>query len=103
MMATVHQKRYRDGTLRIVTAVCDRALLGKRFQEGERVLDLKTYRRFYEGRAVTQKEALALFKEARNFNAVGEKSVACALEALPIDPAAVVSVQGVPHIQVYYL
>ncbi|MDP2717940.1 MAG: DUF424 family protein [Candidatus Micrarchaeota archaeon] len=103
MVAHVHEKTYQDGTTRKVTAVCDRALLGKTFKQGERVLDLKAYRRFYEGQRVNEGEACTLLAQARSVNAVGEKSVACALKTLPIDPDAVVRIQGIPHIQVYYL
>jgi uncharacterized protein len=103
MMGNVHEKRFRDGSIRQVTAICDRIHLGKVFKEGVRILDMKTYRRFYEGKVITEVQACQMFKEARNINAVGEKAVACALKALPIDPESVITIQGVPHIQVYYL
>lgn len=103
LVAKVHERLDRHGVKRSVTAVCDKTLLGNVLRQGDAVIDLKTYRKFYEGEAVTVQEAGELLKLARNINVVGEKAVQAALEALPISKASVKKVAGVPHVQVYYL
>lgn len=84
-----------------VTALCDALLLGKVFEQGGRTLDLKTYRAFYEGRKVSEKEAVELIKEAESLNLVGKKSLAAAKKAVGVEASAAKRVKGVPHLQVY--
>ncbi|MBI5226811.1 DUF424 family protein [Candidatus Micrarchaeota archaeon] len=103
MMAKVHERKDRHGNVWNVTAMCDHALLGKVLKEGEVTLDLKSYRNFYEGKKVSAAEAVQLLKDARNVNVVGPKSVACAKKAFPVDERQIKFIQGVPHIQVYYV
>ena len=74
LTAKVHARPH-GGMSRVVVALCDSELLGKIYTQGERVLDLKNYRGFYEGAAVTEIEAIELLRMADNANIVGEKSV----------------------------
>ncbi|MBI4361085.1 DUF424 domain-containing protein [Candidatus Micrarchaeota archaeon] len=103
LVAKIHERRDGHGVKKSVTAVCDRTLLGKVLRQGDAVIDLKTYRGFYEGTAVTAAEAGEMLRQARNINVVGEKAVQAALSALPINKSAVKKIAGVPHVQVYYL
>ncbi len=103
MMAKVHHRVDREGRTWNVTALCDKELLGKVLKEGDVTLDLKLYRSFYEGNGVTETQAIALLRAARNVNAVGPKSVACAKAALKVDAKQIKKVQGVPHIHIYYV
>jgi len=82
---------------RLVVAVCDSELLGKRFEEGNFQLDVKE--NFYKGEEKSEEETIEFLKrmsqEDATFNIVGEKSVKAALEAGIINESWVGQVQGV--------
>lgn len=82
---------------RLVVAVCDSELLGKRFEEENFQLDVKES--FYKGEEKSEEETIELLKrmalEDATFNIVGENSVKAALEAGIINENSIGSVQGV--------
>ncbi|MCU0642396.1 MAG: DUF424 family protein [archaeon] len=83
---------------RTVVAICDSKILGKKFEEGNRQLDVKES--FYKGQEVSKPELLKLIKrqviEDATFNIVGEESVAIALETGIIKKEGIHKVNGVP-------
>ncbi len=87
----------------MVVAICDKELIGKVFREGERVLDLKEYSSFYAGELTTKERASELLDGATSINLVGERAVSIAIEKKLADSGSVVSIEGVPHIQIYQL
>ena len=82
---------------RLVVAVCDSELLGKRFEEGNFQLHVKE--NFYGGEEMSEEETIEFLRhmaqEDATFNIVGENSVRAALEAGVIHEKSVGSVQGV--------
>ena len=86
-------RSYRD-----VVAVCDKELLGKKFEEGIRQLDVKE--NFYKGEEVSENEALETMQkfaaEDATFNIVGHKAVATAIRAEIIEPESVSHVARIP-------
>ena len=82
---------------RAIVAVCDSDLLGKKFAEGKRILNLTD---FYKGDEVSEIEAEKLLRdyagEDATFNIVGEKSVILAVKLGIIDKEGVERVEGVP-------
>jgi len=86
-------KSYRE-----VVAVCDAKLLGKKFLEGKRMLDLTG--QFFDGEKFSVEEALEKIKfyirEDATFNIVGEDSVALCLKFGIIAKAGVMNVDGIP-------
>ncbi len=92
MLIKIH-KAYRD-----IVAVCDSELLGKSFEEGIKVLNIRE--NFYNGEEKTAKELVEIFKdlamEDSTFNIVGENSVSCALKAGIISKQGIKKVQGIP-------
>lgn len=86
-------KSYRD-----VVAICDKELIGKKFEEDKFQLDIKE--NFYKRKEVGKEEILELIRnmsvEDATFNIVGEKSVLCAIEADLISEEGVKKIQGVP-------
>ncbi len=92
MLVKIH-KSYRD-----IVAICDSELLGRRFEEGERVLDVKEG--FFGGEEVGEDwlEGLILkfSKEDATFNIVGEKSIQTALKTGIINKEGIKTVQGIP-------
>lgn len=103
MHAKIHVKKYRDGSVRRVVAACDSALLGKVLEEGEVILDLKTYKPFYAGEEVSEAELLEMLRGAENLNLVGKQVINAASKVLPIDPKKARKIGGVPHLQFYKL
>ena len=69
---------------RIVVAVCDSNLIGKKFEEGKRQLDLRE--NFYKGEEIDTKNLMKLLHhysiEDATFNIVGENSVKAAIDSL---------------------
>lgn len=100
IIAKVHLRNV-SGFRTSIVALCDKDLLGKVFTEGEKTLDLKAYRSFYEGNAVSEIEVLELLKNAENVNIVGEKSIGVIQKALGAKKASVKKIGGVPHLQFY--
>lgn len=85
-------KSYRD-----VVAICDKELIGKKFEEGKFQLDLKES--FYKGKEVDEQKALEIIQnmsaEDATFNIVGEKSVQTAISAGIINENSVGEIDGV--------
>ena len=86
-------KTYRD-----VVAICDKDLLGKKFEEGKFQLDIKES--FYKGEEASEEEAIKIIKdmskEDSTFNIVGEEAVNAALRAEIISKEGIKKIQGVP-------
>lgn len=84
---------YRD-----LVAVCDKELLGKRFEEGNFQLDVKE--NFYKGKETNRLKVIEIMKkmsgEDATFNIVGEESVSAALEAGIISKAEIGKIHGIP-------
>ena len=86
-------KSYRD-----VVAICDKELLGKKFEEGKFQLNIKE--NFYKGKEVNTESVLEIMKkmsaEDATFNIVGEKSTNAALKAGIISKEEVGRIKEVP-------
>lgn len=85
-------------TYRNVVAVCDKELLGKVFEEGIRLLDVKES--FYRGEQVSEEKAIEIMKkyfvEDATFNIVGARSVQAALNAGIISEENIGEVSKIP-------
>ncbi|MEM4335893.1 MAG: DUF424 family protein [Candidatus Anstonellales archaeon] len=84
-----------------VVAVCDKELIGKVYEEGDAILDLKTYKNFYMGKLVSEEEAIKHLAEFNSANIVGKKSVSLALGLKLCEKSEVKTIAGIPHIQIY--
>jgi uncharacterized protein len=84
-----------------MVACCDKELLGQIFREGRLKLSLQT--NFYGNAAMDLLEALVLLDGADILNLVGEKIVKAAIDRGLVHPHAVISIAGVPHVQVMKL
>jgi hypothetical protein len=86
-------KSYRD-----VVAICDKELLGKKFEEGNLQLDVKE--NFYSGKEGSEKEVIEIIQrmaeEDATFNIVGKKSVNAALKSGIIEEIGIKEIQGIP-------
>ncbi len=92
MLIKIH-KSYRQ-----IVAICDKELLGKKFEQGIRQLDIRES--FYNGEQKEEKEMITLMRnyarEDATFNIVGKKSTDTALKAGIISKEGIKKVQGVP-------
>jgi len=84
-----------------MVACCDKELLGKVFREGKLKLSLQT--NFYGNSTLDLLEAMVLLDNADILNLVGEKVVRAAIDRGLVHPHAVISIAGVPHVQVMKL
>jgi hypothetical protein len=86
-------KSYRD-----VVAICDKDLLGKKFEEGKFQLDIKES--FFKGKDESEEKVIEVIKnmsqEDATFNIVGEESIKTALKAGVISEEQIGKVQGIP-------
>ncbi|HPD81554.1 MAG TPA: DUF424 family protein [Candidatus Pacearchaeota archaeon] len=86
-------KSYRN-----VVAVCDKELIGKRFEEGKFQLDVKE--NFFKGKEVSEEEVLRIMKnmklEDSTFNIVGKKAVNIAIKAEIITEDGVGNIANIP-------
>jgi hypothetical protein len=94
MFFKIHQ------SYRAVVALCDKDIIGKRFEEGNMQLDLRE--NFYKGEHVTHEEAVRrirfYIKEDATFNIVGTKSVKAAIAAGITSEEHVGRVSGIPFV-----
>ena len=83
---------------RTVVAICDEKLLGKKFEEGIKQLDLREG--FYKDKIVEMDEAIKSIEYQANedatFNIVGEESIKAALKAGLITHKSISKVAGIP-------
>ncbi|MEK6847007.1 MAG: DUF424 family protein [Nanoarchaeota archaeon] len=87
---------------RTTVAICDDSLLGKRFEEGVKQLDVRES--FYNGQQINKKDLIELIrreaKEDATFNIVGKESIKAAVEAGLIGKNSWKKVQRVPFVLV---
>lgn len=79
-------------------AICDSNLIGKKFEENQKVLDLTTT--FFKGEEKSEKKILEIIEKGTyedfTFNIVGKQSTNLALKAGIIKPEGISSIQGIP-------
>ncbi len=81
-----------------MVAACDEDLLGRIFREGKLKLSLQT--NFYGNATIELIEALVMLETADILNLVGQNIVRAAIDRGLVHPHAVISIAGVPHVQV---
>lgn len=99
-MSEVFVKVLKDAKYTLV-AVCDSGLLGQTFREGKLRLEVKTD--FYRGIPSTIPEALRVVDVADIANLVGKGIVEAAVREGLVSSSAVLSIGGVPHVQIVRL
>ncbi len=95
-MGKVYVKTYIKGSQTLVT-VCDTNLIGKTLREGRVKLEVTS--KFYGEQLATTEETVEALLKADTGNIVGKNAVKVAVENKLVDPAAVIYIAGVPHVQ----
>jgi hypothetical protein len=84
-----------------MVACCDEDLVGRTFREGR--LKLSVDRGFFGDSLLGLGEALVVLDMADILNLVGRNIIMAAIERGLVHPDAVISIDGVPHVQVMRL
>ena len=83
---------------RAVIAICDSNLIGKKFEENSKQLDLRES--FFKDKEFSKKEAMNLMKkyekEDATFNIVGKESIDAAIEAGIVNEKCIMKVKSIP-------
>ncbi len=87
--------RSHDG--RRLIAVCDADILGKRFFEGNRQLDLTGS--FYRGEPSSEQELRKRLSSGYMLNIVGKEAVAMFIRLGLVSKGAIITIAGIPHAQ----
>jgi uncharacterized protein len=87
---------------RIVIAICDSEILGKRFEEGKKQLHVKeSFYKGEKGKEIKEEELVKIIEinktEDATFNIVGKKSVNIALKTKLIHENSVLEIDGIPY------
>lgn len=96
MLVKIHSA-YRD-----VIAICDKALIGKRFESNDRKMQLDLTGNFFKGEEKTRQEVENIIRigmrEDAVFNIVGPRSCELAKELGLIDEKGIKTIEGVPFV-----
>ncbi len=83
---------------RTVVAICDEDLIGKKFEEENKQIELTEH--FFKGEEKTPEEVLEIIekqsREDATFNIVGQKSVNIALESGIIKEEGIIKIKEIP-------
>jgi len=84
---------------RYVVAICDKELIGKRFEQGKFQLDIKE--NFYKGEKKTSEQVRVIIEsmkaEDATFNITGKKAVETAIEMGLINSNNVKTIANIPY------
>lgn len=84
---------------RTIVAIADKNLIGKKFFEDNKQLDIKES--FYKGELKTKEEIkeeiLFWLKEDATFNIVGENSIKAGLEAGALNEESIKTIANIPY------
>lgn len=84
-----------------VVAACDKALLGKKFTDGDATLDVRES--FYDGEETALEDIVAALDRATTSNFVGEQLITALIEEGVLSEEEVHNVDGVPHAQLFFV
>lgn len=84
---------------RRIIAVCDKGILGKKFEEDDKQLDLTSD--FYDGKEESEEKIKDLIKNFWCMNVVGEKSVSFIIKELDLNQDSIKKIDGIPYLQVF--
>lgn len=91
-------KAHRTPDGKKIVAICDREILGKKFEENDLQLDLTGT--FYKGKEMNSEGIKRYINEAYIINAVGEESVSFCIREKMITRQDVMRITRIPHAQV---
>ena len=93
MIVNIHK----TGDNKKIVAVCDKDLIGKKFEEKNLQLDLASG--FYKGEEKSEEDTVRIFRDAYIINFVGKNSVNIGLKHGIISKDSVIYIRKIPHAQ----
>ena len=90
-------KLHKTNDNQMLLAICDSDLIGKKFEEGKKQLDLTSD--FYKGEEKTEQETADLMRNSYIMNIVGEKSVQLAIKEDLISEEDTNKIDNIPYAQ----
>ncbi len=90
-----------ESEARIVVAICDENLIGKKVSEDKKQLDITE--RFYKGEKKDKNEVIEIMEKAGNLNLVGKETINIALKNNIIEKEAIITIKNIPHAQIFAL
>lgn len=78
-----------------IVSICDKEIIGKKFNEKKLQLDLSS--NFYKGKERTEEEIRKIVKDAYTLNIVGEKSVGFCLKEGWISKDKIIKIRNIPY------
>ena len=91
----VTKKLSSEGMILVVT---DKEIVGQKFEEGNKQLDLSN--KFYSGDERNTEAIKAIIPESYILHLTGEKAVALGVELGFVDPQRIIWISNVPHAEV---
>lgn len=91
-------KKHTNPQGQIILAVCDDNLIGKKFEEGKKQLDLSNP--FYDGDKKDEAEVLLMVEQAYIINAAGKVIIDLLKKEGYIQDEHVLHIDNIPHAQV---
>ncbi len=88
-------KQHTTQNREIILAICDTNILGEKFEEKNKQLDLTSD--FYKGTELTETEILLLLPKTHSLNIVGERSIKFAIKNNLISPEKVMRIKDIPY------
>lgn len=95
MAFIVAEKSTANGLLLVIT---DKDLIGKKFEEGKKQLDLNN--KFYQGEEKSKEEVKELIKGAYILHFTGEKTLKLTRELGLFDLSKILRIKNIPHAEV---
>ncbi len=87
---------------RTILVLCDKAIIGKYYTEGDKQLDLASD--FYNGEPMEDKDVLLDMMRGSNIISIaGKESIALAKEAGILDKKQVKKIAGIPYTQIVFV
>ena len=84
---------------KLILAVCDPHILGKKFEEKNLQLDLTS--NFYKGDEMSEEELAQVIKKAYIINVVGNKSINFFIQRVIIKKENINTISNIPHTQIF--
>ena len=85
-----------------IIAMCDAELIGKKFKDKKRELDLEKYADFYKGELISEDEAKnKLNVSFFTANIVGKRSIDIVINKGLAKESDIVYIEKIPHIQLF--
>jgi hypothetical protein len=97
-MSSIYLKIHRTSGAEIV-CLCDKEILGKKFEQGEFQLEIK--KSFYGGEFLPEKKILDSLEKASSINAVGEKTMAFLLSNNLVQKEEIRKICNIPFANIF--